>query len=223
MDGKEDPPKKPSTTGFKGKKRKGRRLSLGKKSTSRRSQEVQQDNAPPPPNAAADINANDHSDISDGEVAVPIAHSSIRPVLESRGAKRKLTMAELEGELKWAYAKIDESDSLIQAKDSTISSLSKRNKVLTTQFSNASDAVRASRVSARETKTNVTAFTKEAVSEVDKLSRMLEKSQADLAVARDQLGFKDAEIKELAIKHREALDTAIHQKVDEAKAKAEVC
>jgi hypothetical protein len=78
-------------------------------------------------------------------------------------------------------------------------------------------------VSARETKTNATAFTKEAVSEVDKLSRMLEKSQADLAVARDQLGFKDAEIKELAIKHREALDTAIRQKVDEAKAKAEVC
>jgi hypothetical protein len=102
------------------------------------------------------------------------------------------------------------------------SALKKRNKTLLTQLTTASDAVRASRSVAREAQTSARASTKEAGLEADKLSCLLERAEADLAEARQQIGNKEMEVKKQSSEYKTKLDEAIRKSVDEAKEKAEV-
>jgi hypothetical protein len=120
------------------------------------------------------------------------------------------------------YAELDESRAALQLKDSENTALKKRNTTLVAQVASASDAVRASRTAARDAQTSARASTKEVGSEADKLSRLLERAEADLADARRQLETKEMEMKQQSSQHKTKLDEAIMKSVDEAKEKAEV-
>jgi hypothetical protein len=211
-----DPPK--PSTGFKGKPPK-RRLSRKKGARCKQHDLPQEDDASSPSSPSA---PELHTDV-DGDSPPPAAASSLRPKIEARGAKRKISNAEYKFELKRVYAELDASKASLELKESENSALKKRNKTLASQLTTASDAVRASRSAAREAGSTARATTKEAGSEADKLSRLLERAEADLADARQQLETKEMEMKQQSSQHKTKLDEAIMKSVDEAKEKAEVC
>lgn len=224
MNDDQEPPKPVKlSTGFKGKRPKKGSVQYKRKKSRPKPQDAPQEDAEAP--ASLSSSEQDLKDVG-GEPALPTQGSSsstIRARVESRASKRKITNAEYQSELERVYREIDSSEASLSNKDSEIESLKKRNNQLVTQLSSASDAVRASRSIARESKAIARASTAQAGSEVDKLSRLLEKAQADLALARNQLEAKDAQMKQQASDNREALDAAIREKVGEANAKAEVC
>jgi phage-related tail protein len=139
--------------------------------------------------------------------------SSLRPRIESRGAKRKISAAEFESELKRVYAELDESRAALQLKDSENTTLKKRNTTLVAQVASASDAVRASRTAARDAQTSARASMKEAGSEAVTLSCLLERTEAELADARRQIGNKEMEMKKQSSEYKTKLDEAIRIRV----------
>jgi hypothetical protein len=141
-----DPPK--PSTGFKGKPPK-RRLSRKKGARRQQHDSQHEDDASSPSSPSA---PELHADVDGDPPPPPAASSSIslRPKIEARGAKRKISNAEYEFELKRVYAEMDASLASLQQKDSEILALKKRNKTLSDQVTSASDAVRVSRSAARE-------------------------------------------------------------------------
>ena len=209
---------KPSA-GFKGKPPK-RRLSR-KKGARRKQHDLPQEKAADDATVAPSAPDEDVGGQT-SPATLSSSTSSLRPQIESRGAKRKISTAEFESELKRVYAELDESRAALQLKDSENTALKKRNTTLVAQVASASDAVRASQNVAREAQTSAQASTKEAGSEADKLSCLLERAEADLADVRRQLETKEMEMKQQSSQHKTKLDEAIRKSVDEAKEKAEV-
>jgi chromosome segregation ATPase len=206
-----DPPK--PSTGFKGKLPK-RRLTR-KKGARRKSHDLQQEDAGD--DASSPSAPELHADV-DGEPAPPAEAStstSLRSKIEARGAKRKITNAEYEFELKRIYSELDASEASLRQKDLEILALTKRNKTLSDQFSTASDAVRASRSAAREAGSTSRSTSKEAKTEMEKLSRLLEKVQAELLETKKQLYTSEAEMKQQSEKHKLEIEAMEKAKVSQ--------
>jgi hypothetical protein len=216
-----DPPK--PSKGFKGKLPK-RQLSQKKGARRSKQHDVPQEEAADDATVAPSALDEDVGGQT-SPATLSSSTSSLRPQIESRGAKRKISTAEFESELKRVYpelCELDESRAALQLKDSENTALKKRNTTLVAQVASASDAVRASRNVAQEAQTSAQASTKEAGSEADKLSCLLERAEADLADVRRQLETKEMEMKQQSSQHKTKLDEAIRKSVDEAKEKAEV-
>jgi hypothetical protein len=206
-----DPPK--PSKGFTGKPPKKGHLSQKKGSRRKQDespQKVAGDHASvnlPPPEVDGDVG---------GEPAPPAvasSSSSLRSQIESRGAKRKALATENESELKRVYAELDASKASLEFKESENSALKKRNKTLTSQLATASDAVRASRSAAREAGSTARATTKEAESEVDKLSRLLENAEAELVLMKKELETKDAALKEQSDSYKMTIEAKEKAKI----------
>jgi hypothetical protein len=159
--------------------------------------------------------AGDHSSINlpspevdvdvSGEPAPPAVASSstsLPSLIESRGAKRKVLATKNKSELKRVYVELDASKASLEIKESENSALKKRNKILASQLTTASNTFRASRSAAREAGSTAGATTKEAESEMNKLSRLMENAEAEVALMKRELETKDAALKDQSDNHK---------------------
>lgn len=200
MNSGEEPPESPKrSAGFKGKRqRKGK---LVRRKSSRPTRDTAGDASALIAQAPQD---EDPTPEEDAATRVHSASGSIRSRVQSHGASRHLTVAELTQELKRTYAEIDASESVIEERDKTIQALTKRNKTLTGQLEKAPDAVRSARASAKEAGASARQIQVEANTEVARMSCLLEETEA----TREQEKAK--------------FDREIRLKVAKAKEKAEV-